>query len=74
MPPFGLRSRNFATGESGRDGLLTDAEMSRPPDEALEEELLGTCLEQAALLHLPVQGEAELALGAGGCVGAGRHR
>ena len=29
MPPFGLRSRNLATGESGRDGSISSI-LARP--------------------------------------------
>ena len=50
-------------GEAGRDRLLPDAEMGRSPDEALEEQLLGPRLEEAALLHRPVQREAGLRVG-----------
>ena len=52
--------------EAGGDRLLADAQVRRPPDEPLEEQLLGAGLEPPALDHEPVQAEAGLASGVGG--------
>ena len=41
-------------GEAGGDGLLADPEVRGSLHEALEEQVLGALLEQAALLHHPV--------------------
>src|SRR4029077_4005799 len=57
-------------GEPGRDGLLSDAEVGRAPDEPLEEELLRPDLEVAAFDHRPVHPEAGLEVG---CLGGRRH-
>ena len=54
--------------DPGRHGLLADAEVGRAAHEALEEQLLGAHLEQAALLHRPVHPQL------GGPLDVGRGR
>jgi hypothetical protein len=49
--------------ESRCDRFLADAEVRRPADEALEEELLSAGLELATLDHRPVHGQPERDVG-----------
>ena len=53
------------SGNAGRHRLLADAEVGRPADQALEEQLLGTDLELPALDHRPVHPEARVAIDVG---------